>query len=199
MRLVRELEEVWSFLEDGLPGLETELSLEEEETASKKRKRDKTREEEIMRLEEELEVVRKCMEELTVEIELCKPGKVVEKDSLMIPDVVVESSPVEDKIKKFEKNDELISDLKIQNAIKPAKSPVRILINKYENMNGLSGVNVSCAKPNSQGTQGKSKVNGLPRLSGSKLGVGVRKGRMNPSMMRDTIRKKVWGVLLRSI
>ena len=52
-RLMRELEEVWSFLEDGLPGLETDLephSMEEGRSTSRKRKRETTSAEVIMRL-----------------------------------------------------------------------------------------------------------------------------------------------------
>ena len=63
-RLLRELEEVWSFLDDGLPGLEADLeshSMEEgnlKTSTSRKGKRGCTKEEEIRRLEEELELVR---------------------------------------------------------------------------------------------------------------------------------------------
>ena len=68
-RLMRALEEVWSFLEDGMPGLGTDLepySMEEGRSTSRKRKRETTRAEEIMRLEDELELVRHSMEELKV-------------------------------------------------------------------------------------------------------------------------------------
>ena len=70
-RLVRDLEEVWSFLEDGMPGLETDLephSMEEGRTTSRKRKRAKSREDEVRRLKDELEEVRACMKEFIVEL-----------------------------------------------------------------------------------------------------------------------------------
>ena len=65
-RLVRDLEEVWSFLEDGMPVVETDLephSMEEGRTTSRKRKRAKSREDEVRRLEEELEEVRASMKD----------------------------------------------------------------------------------------------------------------------------------------
>ena len=46
-RLIRELEEVWSFLEDGMPGLEKDLephSMEEGRSTSRKGKRARSRE-----------------------------------------------------------------------------------------------------------------------------------------------------------
>ena len=51
------------------------------------------------------------MEELTVEMEIQKPEKVDEKDSLRIPKVVVDSSPVKDMIRKFENNDEQVKHM----------------------------------------------------------------------------------------
>ena len=70
--MIRELEEGWSFLEDGMPGLETDLepySMEAGRPTSKKRKRAISREDEARRLEEELEDVRISMLELRVELE----------------------------------------------------------------------------------------------------------------------------------
>ena len=69
---MRELEENWSFLEDIMPGLETDLdphSMEEGKTPSRKRRRSESRKDEARRLEEELEEVIRNMEELRVELE----------------------------------------------------------------------------------------------------------------------------------
>ena len=55
-RLLRELDEVWSFLEDGIPGLETDLEshpMEEGTSTTRKRKRGGTKEDEVRRLVEE--------------------------------------------------------------------------------------------------------------------------------------------------
>jgi hypothetical protein len=64
------LEDVWSFLEDGMPGLEADLeshSMEEgksETSTTRKRERGWTKEDEVRRLEEKLELIRINMEEL---------------------------------------------------------------------------------------------------------------------------------------
>ena len=71
-QLIRKLEEVWSFLEDGLPGLEADLEpqfMEARRPDSRKRKRSISREEEAKLLEDELEEVRVSMMELRVELE----------------------------------------------------------------------------------------------------------------------------------
>ena len=71
-QLIRRMEEVWSFLEDGLPGLETELEPEFMEAGrpdSRKRKRSISREDEAKMLEDELEDVRVSMMKLRVELE----------------------------------------------------------------------------------------------------------------------------------
>jgi hypothetical protein len=73
-RLIRELEEVWSFLEDEMPGLETDLephSMEARRPAYKKRKsrRSISREDEARWLEDELDDVRVSMMELRVRLE----------------------------------------------------------------------------------------------------------------------------------
>ena len=58
---------------DGMPGLETDLephSMEEGKSTSRKRKRECNKEEEIRRLEDELELVRINMVELSMEIKV---------------------------------------------------------------------------------------------------------------------------------
>ena len=94
-RLMRELEEVWSFLEDGMPGQELDLesnTMEEGRSTSKKRKRAESREDEIRRLEDEMKQDRLSVDELRMEIK----EEDVTKDSLKIPAVKVEKSPIKD-------------------------------------------------------------------------------------------------------
>ena len=71
-KLIRKLKEVWSFLEDGMPGLETDLEPQFVETVipvTKKRKRSISRGDEAKMLEDELEDVRVSMMKLRVELE----------------------------------------------------------------------------------------------------------------------------------
>ena len=106
-RLIRELEEVWSLMEDEMPGLETELEphlMEDGSQTSRKRKRETSREEEIMRLEEELNQVRTSLEEWKLDVKNVRAGSNnhEEKDSLKTPEITVTKSPVKDMILKFE-------------------------------------------------------------------------------------------------
>ena len=98
-RLIRELEEVWSLMEDEMPGLETELEphlMEDGSQTSRKRKRETSREEEIMRLEEELNQVRTSLEEWKLDVKNVRAGSNnhEEKDSLKTPEITVTKSPV---------------------------------------------------------------------------------------------------------
>ena len=94
-----------------------------------------------MRLEDELELVRHSMEELKVEIkndevsEVSGDEKDAEKDSLRIPTVEIEASPVKNIILKLEESLVIdVSDAKKTDAKKFVKSPIKILIEKYECM-----------------------------------------------------------------
>ena len=214
-QLMRKLEEVWSFLEDGMPGLETDLephSMEEGRSTSRKRKRARSREDEVRRLEEELEEVRASMEELRVEL---KEEEIASKDSLKIPALRVEISPVKDMITKFEEklvmkvpSDEVCQIIKLE------KSPsLKILIDKYENMRvenesvialnenyvlnekcdntecGPSEADVSSAKPDS-GTSSNHLMCVMPVMSNAKP---VENG-AKLSQTVGKARKRVWGV-----
>ena len=110
--------------------------MEEGRYTSRKRKRASTREEEIRRLEDELELVRLSMEELRVEIKGNEvPGMEheVEKDSLKIPVREIEESSVKHIFMKFEES--VVIDVpSVEEAIttKFSKSPNKILIAKYK-------------------------------------------------------------------
>ena len=80
-RIRRDLEEVWTFLEDGMPGLESELKEDENNSNYNFRKRNRRHSgtDETVRLEEELELVRIRIEELQVEIKTGEPDKNHEK------------------------------------------------------------------------------------------------------------------------
>ena len=171
-RLIRELEEVWSFLEDGIPGLETDLephSMEAGRPASKKRKRSISREDEARRLEDELEDVRVSMMELRVELEGDEELK--KKDSLKIPAEQSQlKSPVKEIVVMFEElnvNVRTVDDVEKHTAVDFEKSPLKLLIGKYENMRvenestimiGQSEADVSRAKPKCQACAGRCQV-----------------------------------------
>ena len=149
-RLIRELEEVWSLMEDEMPGLETELEtnlMEDGSQTSRKRKRETSREEEIMRLEEELNQVRTSLEEWKLDVKNVRAGSNnhEEKDSLKTPEITVTKSPVKDMILKFEeklasnitdmkRHEPNITNMKKHEPKIMVKSPIKLLIEKYGSM-----------------------------------------------------------------
>ena len=215
-RLISELEEVWSLMEDGMPGLETELEpnlMEDGSQTSRKRKREASRAEEIMRLEEELNQVRISLEEWQLEAKDemtgSKPNE--EKDSLKIQEIIITKSPVKDMILKFEENlASNITDMKKSNSKIMVKSPIKLLIEKYGSMGlenesikkyvqrdmsegNTSGTYVSGAKPDNpdvmscaKPTMGSMNIGlvGANGIEHEMSGAKPRMGNSNQSMMK---------------
>ena len=183
-RLIRELEEVWSLMEDGMPGLETEMEpnlMEDGSQTSRKRKREASRAEEIMRLEEELNQVRISLEEWQLEAkdEMTgnKPNE--EKDSLKIQEIIITKSPVKDMILKFEENlASNITDMKKSNSKSMVKSPIKLLIEKY----GSMGLENESIKKYVQRDISESNTNGT-YVSGAKPDNPVSNCRLKRDVM----------------
>ena len=174
-------------------------SMEEGRSTSRKRRKETTRAEEIMRLEDELELVRHSMEELEVEIKNEKVSgseKDAEKDSLRIPAVDIEVSPVRNIISNFEESLVIsLSDAKKTDAKKLGKSTLKLLIDKYENMRveneTASLLNEKCVfDEKCDNGQSEADVCVMPVVSSAKPTEGGNKS----SMMGGKMKKKVWVV-----
>lgn len=193
-----------------MPGLEADL--ESETSTTRKRKRGGTKEDEVRRLEEELELIMISMEELDMGSRLDGMPDLDgdKKDSLNVPvsNRRMETSPVRRIISKFEESLRIVTVNEVPNA-KFEKSPIKILIEKYENLKvenesnndsvqcvqnmgtecGPSEVYESCAKPEDNATN-SLLLKSVPVVSNAKPAVKGRVSRM--TSMKG--KKKVWGV-----